>query len=84
MPYLVEVFVGEGPFVLVEGTLEGTLVQRGGVLGEEKDGIALVPQKFAEIAMRDVVEDGAQILVNLLALKFQDLKKKSLRLLHPQ
>ena len=34
--------------------------------------------------MKDVVEDGAPILVNLLALKFQDLKKKSLRLLHPQ
>ena len=83
MPYLVEVFVAKGPFVLVEGTLVGD-PKRVGVLGEEKVGIALVPQKFAEIAMRDVVEDGAQILVNLLALKFQDLKKRSLRLLHPQ
>ena len=47
-----------------------------------KIGVALVPQNFAEIAMRDVVEDGAPILVNLLALKLQDLKKKSLLLPH--
>ena len=49
-----------------------------------KIGVAWVPQNFAEIAMRDVLEDGAPILMNLLALKVQDLKKKLLRLLCPQ
>jgi hypothetical protein len=49
-----------------------------------KIGIALVPQNFAEIATRNVGCIGAPILVNLLALKLQDLKKKSLRLLRPQ
>ena len=69
----VEVFVSKGPEAV-------KLV----IVGKGKVGVALVPQNFAEIAMKDVVEDGAPILVNLLALKFQDLKKKSLRLLYPQ
>lgn len=75
VPYLVEVFVGKGG-----GTKDVERV----IVGKGKVGIALVPQNFAVIAMKDVVEDGAPILVNLLALKFQDLKKKSLCLLHPQ
>ena len=58
-------------------------VGKGGGVGVGKVGNA-IPQDFAEIAKKDVVEDGAPILVNLLALKFRDLKKKSLRLLHPQ
>ena len=72
VPYLVEVFVGKGP----------KNVERA-IVGKGKVGVALVPQNFAEI-VATVLEDGAPILVNLLALKFQDLKKKSLRLLQPQ
>ena len=76
VPYLVKVFVGKGPNV----------VERV-IVGQGKVGVALVPQNFAEIAMRDVVEDGAPILVNNqmgTALKFQGLMKKSFSLLHPQ
>ena len=73
VPYRVEVFVSKGSEVVEQV-----------FVGQRKIGVALVPQNFAEIAIRDVVEDGAPILVNLLALKFQDLKKKSLRLPHPQ
>ena len=73
VPYRVEVFVSKDSEVVEQV-----------FVGQRKIGVALVPQNFAEIAIRDVVEDGAPILVNLLALKFQDLKKKSLRLLHPQ
>ena len=74
VPYQAEVFVIKG---------RGTKNVEGDVVDKGKAGIAQV-QHFAEIAMKDVVEDGAPILVNLLALKFQDLKKKSLRLLQPQ
>ena len=73
VPYQIEVFVVKVPE-------DVKLV----IVGKGKVGVALLPQNFAEIAMKDVMEDGAPILVNLLVLKFQDLKKKSLRLLHPQ
>ena len=51
------------------------------IVGEgPKIGVALIPQDFAVIATRNVRRIGAPILVNLWALKFQDLKKKPLSL----
>ena len=71
VPILVKVFVGTNvPLYVVESV----------VVKEGKVGIALVPQNCAEIAMRDVVEAGAPILVN----NQMGTALKSFSLLHPQ